>query len=90
MEANKLIPYSDYLCLEPVERKQVLVAETGNLQTFGKVIAVGKEVVDTVVGDYVAFELWDLRDFTVNDKKYYFVKEQEAICKIPVSEFLPS
>lgn len=82
MDATKIIPYNDYLCLEPVAKQQILVADAGSLQTFGKVIAIGKDVVDTKVGDMMAFELWDLRDFEIEGKKYYFVKEQDAICKI--------
>ena len=83
---NKLtiIPYTDYLFIEPEEKKQILVAETGNLQTVGKVIAIGKDVVDTKIGDIVVFEIWDLKDFAYNDKKYYCVAESQAICKIEV------
>lgn len=82
----KIEPYTDYLCLEPVEKKDGPVADTGNLQTFGKVIAIGPNVTSTKVGDYVAFELWDLKDFTIDEKKYYFVREAEAICLIQVPE----
>lgn len=83
---NNITPYTNYLCLEPVEKKQILIAETGNLQTFGKVIAIGNQVVDTKIGEYVAFELWDLKDFTIDDKKYYFVAEDQAVCKFTLSQ----
>ena len=75
-------PYTDYLFIEPEEKKQILVAETGNLQTVGKVIAVSPEVIDTKIGDVVVFEIWDLKDFGYNEKKYYCVAENKAICKI--------
>lgn len=74
------------MALQPIEKEQVLVSDTGNLQTFGKVLAIGKDVTDTNVGDLVAFELWDLRDFSINDTKNYFIKESESICKIYLQE----
>lgn len=77
-----IVPYGEYLAIEPVTREQVLVSDSGNLQTFGKVTAIGKDVTDTNIGDYVAFELWDLRSFDIEESKYYFVKESEIICKI--------
>ncbi len=88
MDTKDLIPYTNYLCLEPVKVEQVLVGDTGSLQTFGKVLAVGADVEHTEVGDYVAFELWDLKDFSKDEKKYYFVQEDKAICKLPVSWFV--
>lgn len=78
-------PYQDYLLIEPVEKKQVLVAETGKLETFGKVINKGKGVVETKIGDYVAFELWDVKDCSINGKKLYAVPESRLILKIPMS-----
>lgn len=83
---NNIIPYEDYLCVQPVAKKQVLVSDSGNLQTFGKVLSTGEEVKHTKVGDYVAFELWDLKDFSINEEKYYFVKECEVICKVILPE----
>lgn len=86
MNPSNIVPYSDYMLIEPVEKTQVLVSDTGSLQTFGKVVAIGKEVSETKVGDHVAFELWDLKDFSINDKKNYFVKESEVICKLTLQE----
>jgi len=82
---NDVKPYFEYVLLEPVEKKQILVSDTSKLETYGKVVAVGPEVTNTAVGDYVAFELWDVKDCSINDKKLYTVQESRLILKIPVS-----
>lgn len=87
---NKIIPYTNYLCIQPVERKQVLIADSGTLQTFGKVIAVGEQVEKTKVDDIVAFEMWDLKDIVIDDQKHYFIKEDQAICKLELPGELAS
>lgn len=83
MNEDFLIPYSNELCIEPVEKKQVLVSDQGNLQTYGKVLAKGPEVQETGIGDYLAFEIWDDRAIDINEKRYHFVKEDKIICRIP-------
>lgn len=85
MNNDFLIPYSNELCIEPVEKKQILVSDQGSLQTYGKVLAKGKDVSETEVGDYLAFEIWDDRSVDINDKRYHFIKEDKIICKIPQS-----
>lgn len=82
---DNVTPYFEYVLIEPVEKKQILVADNAKLETYGKVVAIGKEVTETQVGDYVAFELWDVKDCSVNDKKLYTVKESMLILKIPSS-----
>jgi len=76
------IPYTDYLYIKPCERKQILVSDTGRLETYGEVLAIGDEVRNTKVGDFVAFELWDKAEFQVGEETYHFVKEKDAICKL--------
>lgn len=79
----RIIPYTDYLYIEPIEAKQVMVSDNRRLERYGRVLAIGKEVVDTKVGDYIAFEMWDLKEFTTSDgKAYKFVSEREAICRL--------
>lgn len=77
-------PYFEYVLIEPVEKKQILVSDNSKLETYGKVVAIGKEVTETNIGDYVAFELWDVKDCSVNDKKLYSVQESKLILKIPM------
>lgn len=80
--------YFDNCVIEPVEKKQILVTDNGRLETYGKVVVVGPDVKHTHVGDYIAFELWDVRDCSLNDKKLYVVSEQRFILKIPVSAIM--
>ena len=77
------IPYGDYLYLEPVEEVGVL---RKTLNSYAKVLAIGKDVKDTKVGDYVAYEKWDKPEFLdKNEKAHHFLREREAICILPES-----
>ena len=85
MDNEFLEPYADEVCVEPVVKKKILVADTANFQTYGKVLAVGPDCKSTKVGDYVAFEIWDNRPVPINDKNYHFISEAKLFCKIPMS-----
>lgn len=87
---DNVTPYFEYVIVEPVQKKQVLVSESGKLETFGKVVAVGPDATSTKVGDYVAFEMWDVKDCSINEKKLYSVQESRLILKIPVSWVIPA
>lgn len=76
------IPYGDYLFIEPVEETGVL---SKTLNCYAKVLAIGPAVKDTNIGDYVAFERWDKPDVVIKDRLYHFLKESEAIAKLPTS-----
>ncbi len=82
---NNGTPYFDYVLIEPVEVKQVLISDTKKIETFGKVLSVGKDVRDTKVGDVVAFEMWDVKDCSINEKKLYLVQESRLIFKFDLS-----
>ena len=95
MIIKQIIPLNGHIYVEPVERKQLLVADTGRLENFGKVIAIsepkefdinGQPICDVKVGDYVAFEMWDIKDLSTNDKKYFLIKAEEVICKLNMQE----
>lgn len=78
------IPYGDYLYVIPEEKKLVVGGKT--LQTYGKVLSKGPEATHTELGDIVAFELWDKPEFPLaNGKICNFVREKDAICKLPES-----
>lgn len=77
---NNIQPYGDYLFIEPIESVSVLGK---SLNCYAKVLAVGPAVTQTAIGDYVAFEKWDKPEFVVNEKLFHFLKESEAICKLP-------
>lgn len=86
MKINKIIPLNGHLYIEPVAKHQVLVSDIGRLETFGKVIAIPEDESEIQVGDYVAFELWDVKDVSQGDKKYYMVKAYEIICKVEFND----
>lgn len=77
------IPYGDYLFIEPIED---VGAISRTLNEYAKVLAIGPDVKDTKVGDYVAFEKWDKPSFLKKDESVaHFLRESEAICKLPES-----
>ncbi len=76
-------PYTDYLYLEPVVDTGIL---SKTLNSYAKVIAIGKDVKDTKVGDYVAYEKWDKPDFLdKNNNAHHFLRERDAIAILPES-----
>lgn len=75
-------PYSDYLFIEPFED---IGAVSRTLNCYAKVLAIGPDVKDTEIGEYVAFEKWDKPEILIKDKVYHFLKESEAISKVPES-----
>ncbi len=82
---NEVTPYFEYVIIEPLEKTKIILSEGSKLETYGKVVATGPDVSQTKVGDYVAFELWDVKDCSINGKKLYSVQESRLILKIPVS-----
>ena len=85
MENNDLpIPYQDYLYISLVE-KQLIVGGT-RLQTYGTVLAKGKDALNTELGDIVAFELQDKPEFiSAEGTTYHFVREKDCMTKLPKS-----
>lgn len=83
-------PYFDELLIEIVERNSVLLGSEGNKFTIGKVVAKGWDVQHTEIDEYVAFELWDLKEspIPINDSKAFFVPEAKIICQLDVSLIL--
>lgn len=89
MHITNIIPLNGHIYVEPVQKQQVLVSDSGRLETFGKIIALPVDYPTDIclkVGDYVAFELWDIKDLSTNEKKYYMVRANELICKLELSE----
>lgn len=76
-------PYGDYMYIQPVEDVGAL---TKTLNSYAKVLAIGPDVKNTSVGEYVAFEKWDKPEFLKKDETpAHFLRESEAICKLPSS-----
>jgi hypothetical protein len=77
------IPYTDYLFIEPVAEVGIV---SSTLNCYAKVLAIGPDVKNTKVGEYVAFEKWDKPEFLMKNKQVaHFLRESEAICKLPES-----
>lgn len=83
MDTELPIPYTDYLFIEPVKEVGIV---TETLNCYAKVLAIGPDVKSTQAGDYVAFEKWDKPEFLLkNGTVCHFLRESEAICKLPPS-----
>lgn len=78
------MPYGDMLYVKPVEKQLVVGGKT--LQTYGTVLAKGKDALNTDLGDIVAFELQDKPEFIAADGTVYnFVREKDCMTKLPKS-----
>lgn len=84
MENDLPIPFADYLYIIPVEKQLIVGGKT--LQTYGTVLAKGKDALNTELGDIVAFELQDKPEFiSAEGKTYNFVRERDCMTKLPKS-----
>lgn len=77
------IPYGDKILIEPVEDVGI-VGKT--LNWYGKVLAIGPEVISVKVGEYVAFEKWDMREVPLkNDTFCRWIRETDVGCSLPLT-----
>lgn len=84
MDSDLPIPFQDFLYIALIE-KQLIVGGT-RLQTYGTVLAKGKDTLNTELGDIVAFELQDKPEFIAADGTIYnFVREKDCMTKLPKS-----
>lgn len=89
---TKVKPFGANLLVEPVVKKQVLVADRQTLCEYGKVIDMGDDVNKhggflgwfglkkkngLKVGDTVGFLVWGLNHLEIDEKRYYFVPESD-------------
>ncbi len=82
----KVIPYSNFLHIKPLEKASVISSTQQRLQEIGEVLAIGKDVHETKVGDYIAFEKWDKPEFTYEDTTFHLIREQDVVCKVKLSQ----
>lgn len=87
----KIKPNGYNMLVQPIERKQILVGDTGSKCEYGKVIDVGENVKNAKIGDTIGHTIWGVRSLDVQDsnekegfKRYYFVPDDERffLCKI--------
>lgn len=70
-------PFGRRILVKPTEKQQVLVADDGMLNEYGKVIAIGDEVKKIKVGDKIGFSVFGVEKLVIDDEKYYFIKEDD-------------
>lgn len=72
---SKLLPFGDYLLIEPVPKSQVLVSDDEILCNYGTVIAVGSKADKELVGKAVGYEVWGVKTIEIGDKKHYLISQ---------------
>ena len=70
-------PYGKNVLVKPVEKKQILVSEQGNLCEYGEVVAIGDEVTTLKVGEVIGYTIWGVNRLTIHDVNYYFIPESD-------------
>lgn len=68
-------PFGKNILVQPTVKSQVLVSDSGTLCEYGKVVAVGSEVIHVKEGDEVGFLVWGIQKLEVEDQTYYFIPE---------------
>lgn len=68
------------MVVQPCETKDTLLMDNEKkFNLYGKVLAVGKDVKEIMVGDYIGFAKWGLSHLDINGTRHYFVPEKENI-----------
>lgn len=67
--------FGRYLYIKPVEKKSVLLSDTGKLCEYGEILDVGSEVKLLKKGQVVGFLAWGVKELEMDDVKHYFVPE---------------
>lgn len=69
-------PFGNQILVEP-EKQNTVIAGYNSLFNYGQVISIGDEVKKIKVGDKIGFIVWGLNDIEIDEKKYYFVPEDD-------------
>ena len=72
---SKLLPFGDYLLIEPIEKEQVLVSDEEILCTYGKCIATGEKADKNLEGKILGYEVWGVKTIEIGDKKHYLISQ---------------
>lgn len=68
-------PFGTNILVKPVEKKTVLLQDTGSLCEYGEVLAVGDEVKKIKVGQSIGFLIWGVNSLEIDGVKSYFINE---------------
>lgn len=74
---SNITPFGKNILVKPIEKKQILIAEQGNLCEYGEVIAVGDKVEEVKVGDVIGYTIWGVNRLVIDDEKHYFIPETD-------------
>lgn len=69
-------PYGSRILVKPAAKTQVLVSDAGTLCEYGKVVAVGPDVLYVKEGDTIGFVVWGIEKLDVRDEIFYFLDEK--------------
>lgn len=72
---SKIIPFGDYLLIEPIEKEQVLVSDEEIFCTYGKVIGLGEKANEKLLGKTVGYEIWGVKSIEIGARKHYLISQ---------------
>ena len=80
----EIIPFGKNIYVSPVLKDQVLVSDTEIRCNYGKVISVGDEVKNVVIGDIIGYEPFGVKHLEVNGVDNFLIPEDSdfLICKL--------
>lgn len=68
-------PFGNYILIKPVQRKQVLVSDSGMFCEYGEVLAIGEDCKKVNIGDILGFLVWGVQKLEVEGETHYFIPE---------------
>jgi hypothetical protein len=82
-------PFGNNILIQPAAKSQVLVSDQGTLCEYGKVVAIGNDVIHVKVGDSIGFLVWGINKLDVNDEIFYFINESSDFILGFIEDELP-
>ncbi len=83
----KLTPLNNNVLMKEEERQTktssgiIVSAQSEVEKNQGRVIEIGKDVKDVVIGDVVVFESYKATDFEFSSERYMIVEEKDILAK---------
>lgn len=84
----KINPLADRVVVEQIESEEttasgiILPDSAKEKPEEGKVVAIGKDVVEVVVGDTVLYSKYGPNEVKVDGKEYMIVKEEDILATV--------
>ncbi len=83
----KLTPLNNNVLMKEEERQTkttsgiIISTQSEAEKNQGRVIEIGKDVKDVVIGDVVVFESYKATDFEFSNERYMIVEEKDILAK---------